>query len=418
MNILVVGQGGREHAIAWKLSQSELTKKVFIAPGNGGTETEYKCENLNIGSNDFENIKKVITEKNIDLVVIGPEDPLVGGLTNYLNKENVKVFGPTSEGAMLEGSKIFSKKFLFENSIPTGEAEFFSSSSIAKEYLQSASFPIVLKADGLAAGKGVLVATNQKEAVEWVDEVMNNSIFGDAGNNILIEECLFGTELSFMGILTPENFYPFETSVDYKPLKLGNKGPNTGGMGCISPSPFMNNALKNKISEKVVQPTIDGLRKMGINYYGFMYFGLMVKNNEPKVLEFNCRLGDPETQCLMMQMESDLLKNILQALNNDPVELEWKKGAAMGVVIASDGYPGKYEIDKPIRLPSFDSLKVFHAGTKLVDGKLQTSGGRVFSVNYQAESLEKCSNYIYKIIDEINFDGTIYRSDIGKIYES
>jgi len=264
----------------------------------------------------------------------------------------------------------------------------------------------------------VLVAEDLNSAKNWVDAVMQDSLFGSAGKNILIEECLFGTELSFMGILTPKEFIPFETSVDYKPLLDGNNGPNTGGMGCISPSPFMNDELKNTVMQKVVKPTIDGLNKLGIHYYGFMYFGLMVKDNNPKVLEFNCRLGDPETQCLMMQMESDLVDCLTDALKNNKVTINWKKGASMGVVIASDGYPGRYAMNKQISFGDTKNLKVFHAGTKSTNGVLQTSGGRVFSVNYHGETLELCSKYIYKNIEEVQFDGNIYRKDIGKVYES
>jgi phosphoribosylamine--glycine ligase len=418
MNVLVIGQGGREHAIAWKLAQSEKVETVFVAPGNGGTEVEDKCENISINISDFPAIKTLVKERNIKLVVIGPEDPLVNGLVDFLQNEGVLVFGPSANGAMLEGSKIYSKKFMFNNNIPTGEAKFFSCSAEAKNYLDNCEYPIVLKADGLASGKGVLVAKNSESAKNWVDAVMNDSVFGDAGKNILVEECLFGTELSFMGILTPKEFIPFETSVDYKPLEENNTGPNTGGMGCVSPSPFMNEDLKKTIMQNVVQPTIDGLNKLGVKYYGFMYFGLMVKDNNPKVLEFNCRLGDPETQCLMMQMESDLLGCLIDALNDKEVTINWKKGASMGVVIASDGYPGRYAINKQISFGDTKNLKVFHAGTKSTNGVLQTSGGRVFSVNYYGETLDLCSKYIYKNIEEVQFDGNIYRKDIGKIYES
>jgi len=418
MKILVIGQGGREHALAWKLSQSKKSKIIFVAPGNGGTSTEEKCVNVNIKADDFPGIRKFIIEKQIDLVVIGPEDPLVNGLVDYLEDLNILVFGPCSNGARLEGSKIFSKKFLFENDIPTGKASFFSDPASAYSFLDSCVYPIVLKADGLAAGKGVLVSKNIQEAKEWVDLVMNNSLFGAAGENILIEECLYGTELSFMGIMTPNEFIPFETSVDYKPLLDGNKGPNTGGMGCISPSPFMNDTLRGKVMKKVVYPTINGLNEMGVSYYGFMYFGLMVKDDEPQVLEFNCRLGDPETQCLMMQMESDLVDCLEDALDNKQVAISWKKGSSMGVVIASNGYPEKYKTKIPIEIGNLEDLKLFHAGTNIVNNELLTSGGRVFSVNYSGSSLEECVSCIYNRIDEIKFDGTIYRKDIGKIYES
>jgi phosphoribosylamine--glycine ligase len=418
MNVLVIGQGGREHAIAWKLAQSEKVETVFVAPGNGGTEVEDKCKNISINISDFPAIKTLIKERNIELVVIGPEDPLVNGLVDFFRMKIFMFLVHPANGAKLEGSKIYSKEFMFNNKIPTGDANFFSCSVKAKNYLEDCQYPIVLKADGLAAGKGVLVAEDSESAKSWVDAVMNDSVFGDAGKNILVEECLFGTELSFMGILTPKEFIPFETSVDYKPLEDSNTGPNTGGMGCISPSPFMNEELKSTVMQKVVKPTLDGLNKLGIQYYGFMYFGLMVKDNDPKVLEFNCRLGDPETQCLMMQMESDLVDCLTDALKNNKVSINWKKGASMGVVIASDGYPGRYAINKQISFGDTKNLKVFHAGTKSTNGVLQTSGGRVFSVNYHGETLDLCSKYIYKNIEEVQFDGNIYRKDIGKIYES
>ena len=418
MKILVIGQGGREHALAWKLAQSNKSTTVYVAPGNGGTSIEQKCVNIDIKVNDFPGIKKFILEEDVSLVVVGPEDPLVNGLVDYLRDLNILLFGPCLNGAKLEGSKIFSKKFLFENNIPTSNANFFSDPVSAQSYLDTCNFPIVLKADGLAAGKGVLVSESIQEAKEWVNSVMNDSLFGDAGKNILIEECLYGTELSFMGIMTPKKFIPFETSVDYKPLLDGNKGPNTGGMGCISPSPFMNSKLKEKVIKEIVQPTIDGLNKMGVSYYGFMYFGLMVKNNNPKVLEFNCRLGDPETQCLMMQMDSDLVGCLEDALNDRQVSISWKKGSSMGVVIASNGYPEDYRTEVPIEIGNLQELKLFHAGTQIVQNQLSTSGGRVFSLNCHASSLEECISYIYSKIDEIKFDGTIYRGDIGKIYES
>lgn len=418
MNILVIGQGGREHAIAWKLSQSKKASKIFVSPGNGGTELESDCTNVEIDMNDFSSIKSFVEHNAIKVVIVGPEDPLVNGIKDYLSESNVLVFGPDKKGARLEGSKIFSKKFLFENNIPTGDASFFSSSEDAIKYLKNSIFPIVLKADGLAAGKGVLVAKKFDEAKNWVNEVMNNLKFGDAGNNIVIEECLLGTELSYMGILTPDSFIPFETSLDYKPLLDGNKGPNTGGMGCIAPSPLINASLKKNIFEMVVKPTINGLKNIGVNYFGFMYFGLMIKNDIPKVLEFNCRLGDPETQCLMMQMKSDLLDIILQALERREPEITWSKGANLGVVIASGGYPNNYQRNKIIKLSGFDGVKLFHAGTKIVEGKLITNGGRVFSLNASSKTIKSCKEAVYTNIKNVYFEDMIFRTDIGKVYES
>jgi phosphoribosylamine--glycine ligase len=418
MKILVIGQGGREHAIAWKLAKSKRAEAIFVAPGNGGTRHEEKCVNIDIDVLDFEAIKQFILDHSVSLVVVGPEDPLVQGIKDYLVGCDVMVFGPDSVGAQLEGSKIYSKEFMFENNIPTGVAKFFSEASIAKEYLDKINFPIVLKADGLAAGKGVLVTENRQEALDWIDDVMENSKFGDAGQKILIEECLYGTELSFMGIMTPDCFIPFETSIDYKPLFDGNKGPNTGGMGCMSPSPFMNDELKSYIFKEVVSPTIDGLRKRGINYYGFMYFGLMVKDNKPKVLEYNCRLGDPETQCLMMQMESDFLEILLSCLEDKEPNIEWNTGASMGVVIASGGYPNAYQKGEKITLGDVGDCKLFHAGTKSLYNELVTSGGRVFSLNYQSKTIDDCKKYIYEKISSVDFSNCTHRTDIGDIYES
>ena len=418
MKVLVIGQGGREHAIAWKLAQSSDCKKIFIAPGNGGTSSEEKCENTGIKVTDFSGIKDLIESEQIDLVVVGPEDPLVNGIKDYLSETGTLIFGPDAIGAQLEGSKIYSKQFLFENNIPTGDADFFDSADNACEHLKACNYPIVLKADGLAAGKGVLVAQNVNEAINWVQEVMKDSKFGEAGQKILIEECLFGTELSFMGIMTPGKFIPFETSVDYKPLLKGNEGPNTGGMGCIAPSPFMSDKLKENIMQQVVNPTIKGLNNRGITYYGFMYFGLMIKDNKPKVLEYNCRLGDPETQCLMMQMDSDFLNILLDALNDKDPKISWKKGAAMGVVIASGGYPESYRNNLPIQIGDLGECKLFHAGTNISDNVLISTGGRVFSLNYQGDSIESCQKSIYSKIDSVNFDNCTYRDDIGEIYES
>ena len=418
MNVLVVGQGGREHALAWKLSQSKQVSKIFVAPGNGGTAIESKCFNKNIDVNNFSALEKLVNSENIELIVVGPEDPLVNGINNYFQDSKVQVFGPTKEGAQLEGSKIFSKKFMFENKIPTGAANFFSESKLAKNYLETVEFPIVLKADGLAAGKGVLVAKKLDEAMQWIEDVMEKNKFGDAGNEVLIEECLFGTELSYMGIMTPHGFHPFETSVDYKPLLDGNSGPNTGGMGCMSPSPFMNNELLKNINKQVVEPTVNGLRNAKIDFYGFMYFGLMVKDNQPKMLEYNCRLGDPETQCLMLQLESDLLKVLLTALSDNLEKISWSKECSMGVVMASGGYPESYKKDQHIEILELNEVKLFHAGTKKENGELVTSGGRVFSLNAKAPDLKACKKIIYTNIKNIKFNDMVYRKDIGDIYES
>ncbi len=418
MNVLVIGQGGREHALAWKLSLSSQVDTIFIAPGNGGTADEDKCVNIDISVTDFFAIDNLVKDKKIKLIVVGPEDPLVKGIKDYFKNKKVKVFGPDEEGAKLEGSKIYAKKFMFENNIPTGNAEFFSDSQHAKKYLETVNFPIVLKADGLAAGKGVLVSKDLNEATQWIENVMINKKFGNAGNEILIEECLFGTELSYMGIMTPSGFTAFETSVDYKPLLDGNNGPNTGGMGCMSPSPFINNTLTDNIKKAVIYPTIQGLKKANIDFYGFMYFGLMVKDNEPKVLEYNCRLGDPETQCLMMQLESDLLQVLLDALDDKILDLKWSNDSSMGVVIASGGYPEIYKNKQLVELLELSNVKLFHAGTKYIGEQLVTNGGRVFSLNAKANDFQACKKLIYANIKNISFNNMIYRTDIGEVYES
>ena len=421
MNVLVVGQGGREHALAWKLSKSKQVSKIFVAPGNGGTANEAKCFNKSINVNNFSALEELVNSEKIELIVVGPEDPLVNGINDYFKDSGVKVFGPTKEGAQLEGSKIFSKKFMFENNIPTGAANFFSESKLAKNYLQTVEFPIVLKADGLAAGKGVLVAKELGEAMQWIEDVMEKNKFGDAGNEVLIEECLFGTELSFMGIMTPKGFYPFETSVDYKPLLDGNSGPNTGGMGTISPAPILDNNLDMIIQDQIVKKTIEGLKHDNIAFQGVIFFGIIVnEHNQPYLLEYNTRFGDPEIQSISLRIKSDFLSLLhstaTKNLKYANIELfENKKSICL--ILATKGYPGDYPKNTEIRnlseLKNNDEFYIFHAATKLINNKVFSNGGRVLSIVVRGDNYLECRNKVYEIADIIDWPEKYYRSDIG-----
>mgnify|MGYP001278862584 CR=1 FL=1 len=357
--------------------------------------------------------------EQIDLTIVGPEDPLVNGITNRFEEMNLMCFGPTKEAAQLEGSKEFMKIFLEKYSIPTAQYESFTNEKEALDFIEKKGCPIVIKADGLAAGKGVTIANTLDEAKETIHELMNSQIFGDAGKKVVIEECLFGEEASFIVMTDGKTAIPFASSQDHKARDDGDKGPNTGGMGAYSPAPIVDKEIHDKIMNEVIYPTLQGLEKEGLKYIGFLYAGMMIdSSNNLKVLEFNCRLGDPETQCLMMQMESDLLDAILQALNGEEPKITWKAGATMGVVIASGGYPNSYKNEVPINISNIKNAKLFHAGTKSINDKLVTNGGRVFSLNYSSDSIDDCKRYIYDNIEKINFDNMTFRRDIGEIYES
>ena len=415
-NILVIGSGGREHALAWKLSQSNKVATVFVAPGNAGTLLETKIKNVPI--TDTKELIKFAKENNISFTLVGPEAPLASGIVDEFRANNLKIWGPTKYCASLESSKTFAKEFMIKNNIPTAKYEVFSDGNLAKEYLKQQSLPIVIKADGLAAGKGVLVAHDMNEALSFVDDIFSNNKFGNAGSKAVIEECLLGTEASFIVMIDGKNILPMASSQDHKRLLDNDKGPNTGGMGAFSPSPIVDKKLHDRVINEIIQPVIDGMKDTGHEYTGFLYAGLMVDTDgNPKTLEFNCRFGDPETQPIMARLESDLVDLIEAGLEQklDTINAVWSDKFAIGVVLASSGYPDSPQKDDIIvgleNLPS--DIKVFHSGTNIKDNKLYTAGGRVLCVVALDNTIEQTQQKVYNAIKQINYKGMQYRSDIA-----
>ena len=418
MKVLIVGSGGREHALSWKISQSPKVTDIFVAPGNGGTELEKKITNINIDSSDIEGLINFAKSEQIDLTIVGPEDPLVNGITNRFEEMNLMCFGPTKEAAQLEGSKEFMKIFLEKYSIPTAQYESFTNEKEALDFIEKKGCPIVIKADGLAAGKGVTIANTFDEAKETIHELMNSQIFGDAGKKVVIEECLFGEEASFIVMTDGKTAIPFASSQDHKARDDGDKGPNTGGMGAYSPAPIVDKEIHNKIMNEVIYPTLQGLEKEGLKYIGFLYAGMMIdSSNNLKVLEFNCRFGDPETQPIMMRLKSDLAKLCLDACKHklQNSELDWDDRKSLGVVMASKGYPFQYENNQDIKnLPESQSdLKVFHAGTKVENGVVKSNGGRVLCVTSLGSSVHSAQQKAYNAVSKISWKNSYYRKDIG-----
>ena len=418
MKVLIVGSGGREHALSWKISQSPKVTDIFVAPGNGGTELEKKITNIDIDSSDIEGLFNFAKSEQIDLTIVGPEDPLVNGITNRFEENNLMCFGPTREAAQLEGSKEFMKIFLDKYSIPSAQYESFTNEKEALNYIEKKGCPIVIKADGLAAGKGVTIAYTEDEAKEAIHQSMNSQIFGDAGKKVVIEEFLYGEEASFIVMTDGKTAIPFASSQDHKARDDGDNGPNTGGMGAYSPAPIVNKEIHNKIMNEVIYPTLEGLEKEGLKYIGFLYAGMMIDaNNNLKVLEFNCRFGDPETQPIMMRLKSDLAELCLDACKNQlqSSELDWDDRKSLGVVMASKGYPYKYENNQDIKnLPESQSdLKVFHAGTKVENGVLKSNGGRVLCVTALGSSVHSAQQKVYNAISKVSWDNSYYRKDIG-----
>ena len=416
--VLIVGSGGREHAFAWKLSQSEKVEKIFVAPGNAGTEAEIKTTNVDISPNDIASLIKFSKNKNINIVLVGPEEPLVNGITNQFNTEGIKCFGPSSEAARLEGSKGYSKIFMEKYDIPTAAFSTFDDMIEAKNYAKEQIYPLVIKADGLAAGKGVVIVEDYESASEIITQFMDEKKFGEAGIRIVLEEFLTGQELSFIAMVNGEEILSLATSQDHKTIDEGDKGLNTGGMGAYSPVPFVNDELNEKILNRVIKPTVKGLINEGIYYRGFLYAGLMIdKNLDPKVLEYNCRFGDPETQPIMMRLESDLYDLINSSfkggLNKFPIK--WNPNVALGVIMSSHGYPLSYEIGFEISgLQDLNSnLKVFHSGTKKENNKTLTNGGRVLCVTSLGGNIEQARSLAYSAISKINWKGSYFRRDIG-----
>lgn len=419
MKVLIIGSGGREHALAWKISQSEILTKLFIAPGNAGTAE--LGENVNISVNDFESIKKFIIDSKIEMLVVGPEDPLVKGIYDYLKEipalQNLMIIGPSKVGATLEGSKDWAKKFMVKHNIPTAKYQSFDSTNKeeAIEYLKSIKPPFVLKADGLAAGKGVLIIESLDEAVNEIEEMFNGK-FGEAGNKVVIEEFLKGIEISVFVLTDGKNYITLPEAKDYKRIGKGDTGLNTGGMGAISPVPFATDDFMKKVEERIIAPTVKGLHSDNINYKGFIFFGLININDDPYVIEYNVRMGDPEAQVVIPRIKSDLL-DIFEKLANDQldsIELETSDETATTVVMVSGGYPETYEKGKEIFYKNEinDSI-VFHAGTKLDGDKIVTNGGRVLAISSSGSNIKKALSKSYKSIESITFEKCYYRDDIG-----
>ena len=419
MKALIIGNGGREHALAWKIEQSPLIKKVFIAPGNGGTALEEKVENIDIDSNDIDQLVLFAKKEAIDLTIIGPEVPLSNGIVDVFLENNLKVKKNKKLAAQLESSKDFSKIFMERHKIPTAKYKTFINIEDAHNYINQEGAPIVIKADGLAAGKGVVVAMTIDEAIAAVDSMLEDNLFGDAGARVIIEEFLTGEEVSFIVICDGDSILPLASSQDHKRLLNSDLGPNTGGMGAYSPAPIVTSKLHQKIMSEVIIPTIKGMKKDGIEFTGFLYAGLMIDNqSQIKTLEFNCRMGDPETQPILFRLESDFFKILLAAsekkLGN--YKAEWDQGSAITVVIAAKNYPSQPKINDEIfnlKHTQQDSY-IFHAGTNQKDGKIYTSGGRVLGVTAKGSSLEDAQKKVYALINKIKFSGMQYRTDIGQ----
>ena len=420
MKLLVIGSGGREHALAWRLSQSPRVHTVYVAPGNGDTALSPRIHNVGLNTND--DLVDFAQQENIAFTVVGPEAPLAAGVVDAFRAAGLKIFGPTQAAAQLESSKDYAKSFMMRHGIPTAAYGTFTDPATAKAYISDQGAPIVVKADGLAAGKGVVVATTTHEAHQAIDQMLGDGSLGAAGARVVIEECLLGEEASFIVLCDGHNVLPLATSQDHKRLNDGDQGPNTGGMGAYSPAPVVSPALHERIMQEVIHPTIAGMAKDGIPFTGFLYAGLMIGDGPDttralKVLEFNCRMGDPETQPIMMRIRNDLSQVFELAVEGrlDEASIDWDPRCALGVVVASSGYPGKPRTGDVIRhLPEDTSdCVVFHAGTALQDGVLKTAGGRVLCVTALAESIEQAQATAYAAISDIDFDGQQYRKDIG-----
>jgi phosphoribosylamine--glycine ligase len=419
MKILVIGSGGREHALAWCAARSEQVERVFVAPGNAGTAVEAKCENLAIGVDDFEALASFARDNDVHLTIVGPEAPLVDGVCDFFAERGLRCFGPSGKAAQLEGSKSFTKDFLARHAIPTGSYQTFENLEEARAYVVEKGAPIVIKADGLAAGKGVVVAQTEAEALAALEDMLSGTAFGESGRRVVIEEFLEGEEASFICLCDGKNAVPFATSQDHKARDDGDKGPNTGGMGAYSPAPVVTPEIHDRIVREVIEPTVRGMAEEGAAYTGFLYAGLMITaDGTPKVIEFNCRFGDPEAQPVLMRLRSDLVSLMDRALDGElaDVELEWDERAALGVVMAAGGYPEGYEKGDVITgldgSPSAE-IKAFHAGTRLEDSQVVTNGGRVICVVGLGDSIERARDRAYEGVAGIDWRDRYFRTDIG-----
>ncbi|TAK86292.1 MAG: phosphoribosylamine--glycine ligase [Betaproteobacteria bacterium] len=416
MKLLVIGSGGREHAIAWKLAQSPKVQKVFVAPGNGGTATENGLENVEI--TEIADLAAFARKENVQLTIVGPEVPLAAGVVDAFRDAGLRIFGPTRAAAQLESSKDFAKSFMVKHGIPTALHRTFLSADLAKAFVSQRGAPIVIKADGLAAGKGVVVAASVQEAHAAIERMMMHKSLGEAGARVVVEECLQGEEASFIVMSDGVNVLPLATSQDHKRLRDGDQGPNTGGMGAYSPAPVVTPKVHARVMREIIQPAIEGMAQDGTPYVGFLYAGLMIdKAGNPKTLEFNCRLGDPETQPIMLRLKSDLLELIERALAGtlDQAGADWDRRTALGVVLAAHGYPEeprKGDAISGLPAPNAD-CRVFHAGTRLQGKTLVTGGGRVLCVTALGDSVRIARTRAYEAVERIRFDGMQYRKDIG-----
>lgn len=418
MNVLIVGGGGREHALAWKAKQSAQVELVYVAPGNAGTAQEPGIQNIAINAEDIDGLLAFAKKEAIDLTIIGPEAPLVAGIVDQFTAQGLRCFGPTQLAAQLEGSKAYCKDFLARHNIPTADYESFTEIKPACDYIRLKGAPIVVKADGLAAGKGVILAQTEQEAIEAVNDMLAGNAFGEAGHRVVIEEFLVGEEASFIVIANEKQALPMASSQDHKARDNGDTGPNTGGMGAYSPAPVVTPEMHQTIMDTIIQPTLDGMIKDGIPYTGFLYAGVMIDaQGRPKVLEYNCRFGDPETQPIMMRLNSDLTELCNAALDNklDSITAEWDSRTSVGIVLAAGGYPFDYDKGDVISgIPSETSIaKTFHAGTKMVDDDVTTNGGRVLCACALGDSVEDAQLKAYETVGSINWNNVYFRTDIG-----
>ncbi|OUY08322.1 phosphoribosylamine--glycine ligase [Acinetobacter populi] len=418
MNILVLGSGGREHALAWKIAQDEKVTKIFVAPGNAGTATEAKCENVALDILDNPAIIRFAQQHQVDLIIVGPEAPLVNGVVDAVEAADIKIWGPTQYAAQLEGSKAFAKDFLKKHNIPTAFYEVFTEVAPAKAYVEKHGAPIVIKADGLAAGKGVIVAMSNEEAFAAIDDMLAGNKFGDAGSRVVIEQFLEGEEASFICMIDGENILPMATSQDHKRIFEGDQGPNTGGMGAYSPAPVVTDEVFERVMQQVMRPTVNGMANDGHRYKGFLYAGLMIDaEGQPRVIEFNCRFGDPETQPIMMRLQSSLVDLVLAGVEgNLPKEAKWDERKSIGIVLAAEGYPETVRKGDVISGlgQSPEGTKIFHAGTALnAEGQVITAGGRVLCVTALGNTVLEAQINALEVCSQVTFTGMQYRSDIG-----
>ncbi|WP_440055048.1 phosphoribosylamine--glycine ligase [Pseudoalteromonas sp. T1lg65] len=419
MNVLVIGSGGREHALAFKAAQNPSVKTVFVAPGNAGTALEPKLENVAIGVEDIDGLISFAKQNQIELTIVGPEAPLVIGVVDRFREEGLAIFGPTQAAAQLEGSKSFTKDFLARHHIPTAEYQTFEEIEPAINYVKQQGAPIVVKADGLAAGKGVIVAMTEAEAEEAIRDMLAGNAFGDAGSRVVIEEFLEGEEASFIVMVDGKNVLPFATSQDHKRAYDGDKGPNTGGMGAYSPAPVVTQEIHDRIMREVIHPTVEGMAKEGHPYTGFLYAGLMIAaDGTPKVIEYNCRFGDPETQPIMLRLQSDLVE-LIEAANREELDkttIKFDPRAAVGVVLAAKGYPASYpkgDVINGLQVSYPEGEKVFHAGTKQDGENVVTAGGRVLCATALGHTVTEAQKRAYSLVKDIHWEGVEYRTDIA-----